>query len=167
MIQARRTTPEDIKAIMVIVRLAQEDFKARGIDQWQNGYPDESVFIDDMESNNSYVFTLDGVIVATAMISFDGEKTYNNIDGKWLSDNAYVVIHRIAVRSDMKGRNIAGQILSYTKEMASARGINSIRIDTHHQNLAMQRVVSKFGFTYCGIITLEDGALRLAYQLDF
>ncbi|MGL4993454.1 MAG: GNAT family N-acetyltransferase [Bacteroidales bacterium] len=167
MIQSRRTTTEDIEYIMLIVKQAQDDFKARGIDQWQNGYPNESVFRNDIESQNSYIYTLDDEIVATAMISFEGESTYDHIDGSWLSDIPYVVIHRIAVKESMKGKNIAGQIISHAKDMAKERGVSSIRIDTHRENLSMQRAVLKVGFIYCGVILLEDGAERLAYQLDF
>jgi RimJ/RimL family protein N-acetyltransferase len=40
----------------------------------------------------------------------------------------------------------------------------NIRIDTHRQNTHMQRALEKYGFRYCGIIYLLDGAERLAYQ---
>jgi RimJ/RimL family protein N-acetyltransferase len=41
---------------------------------------------------------------------------------------------------------------------------NNIRIDTHRQNSIMRNALSKYGFEYCGIIYLLDGAERLAYQ---
>lgn len=42
--------------------------------------------------------------------------------------------------------------------------IDSIRIDTHRDNKPMQHLLNKNGFRYCGIIYLEDGDERLAYQ---
>ena len=40
----------------------------------------------------------------------------------------------------------------------------SILIDTHRQNIPMQRTLKKNGFTRCGVIYLEDGSERIAYQ---
>jgi len=39
-----------------------------------------------------------------------------------------------------------------------------LKIDTHRDNVIMQRALEKSGFTYCGIIYLKDGSERLAYQ---
>ena len=39
-----------------------------------------------------------------------------------------------------------------------------LRIDTHRDNRIMQHLIEKHGFTYCGIIWLEDGTERLAYE---
>ena len=44
-----------------------------------------------------------------------------------------------------------------------------MRIDTHAENLPMQRALEKAGFTPCGMIYLiggrEDGDPRLAYEI--
>jgi hypothetical protein len=41
----------------------------------------------------------------------------------------------------------------------------NIRIDTHRDNKIMRHLVEKHGFAYCGIIYLDNGDERLAYQL--
>ena len=41
---------------------------------------------------------------------------------------------------------------------------DTIRIDTHHDNRTMRTLLDKYSFTYCGIILLENGDPRLAYQ---
>ena len=42
--------------------------------------------------------------------------------------------------------------------------VKSLRIDTHRQNIPMQNSLVKNGFRYCGIIYLESGDERIAYQ---
>jgi RimJ/RimL family protein N-acetyltransferase len=37
-------------------------------------------------------------------------------------------------------------------------------VDTHQDNVVMQRILEKLGFTYCGIIFVANGTPRLAYQ---
>lgn len=164
MISYRFTQTSDLPAVMSIVKQAQDYFKNKGIDQWQNGYPNEETFVHDIEKGHSYVFLSDDRIVATAMISFDGESTYDLIEGTWLNNEPYAVVHRIAVDSELKGQNIAGEILDVVRLLCRKAGINDIRVDTHRENLSMQRVLEKWGFCYCGIIYLRDGAERLAYQ---
>ena len=41
---------------------------------------------------------------------------------------------------------------------------DTLRIDTHEDNKTMQALLTKNGFSYCGIIHLENGDPRLAYQ---
>ena len=40
-----------------------------------------------------------------------------------------------------------------------------LRVDTHRENHIMQHLLLKFGFRYRGIIYLQNGDERLAYQL--
>lgn len=164
MYQFRHTTAADIPAIMAIIAQAQTYFKQQGIDQWQDGYPNTSVIQNDIRNNNSYVLLNGKQVVATAMISFDGEPTYSDIDGAWLTDYPYAVIHRVAVRTELKGQNLAATFIELTAKMCLQKSIPCIRIDTHRENLPMQRVAQKNGFTYCGVIRLASGADRLAYE---
>lgn len=167
----RHSKEEDIPAIMALITEAQRYFSQKGIDQWQNGYPNPEVIRNDIRLGNSYVVLQYGQstdvpasIVATAMISFDGEPTYAHIDGAWLTDLPYAVIHRVAVRPELKGQNIAGWIIGETERMCTERNCPCIRIDTHRENRSMQRVAAKNGFQYCGVVTVAGGALRLAYE---
>ena len=41
---------------------------------------------------------------------------------------------------------------------------HSVRMDTHNDNLSMQKFLTKYGFKHCGTITLANGALRRAYE---
>ena len=73
----RHTQTSDLPAIMAIVADAQADFRARGIDQWQNGYPNEAAIRDDIARGESYVVCNEaGDVVATAMITFAPDPNY-------------------------------------------------------------------------------------------
>lgn len=39
-----------------------------------------------------------------------------------------------------------------------------MRIDTHENNKVMQHLIKKNGFQECGIIYVEDGSPRIAYE---
>lgn len=158
----RLTTTNDIDAVMTIINQAKVYFKKQGINQWQDGYPNKASIINDISRQEAYVLDIDGEIVATAMISKAIEPNYNYIDGKWLQSNDYIVVHRIAVRDDQKGKSLAKIIIDEAIKLYP--NIHSIRIDTHDDNLSMQSFLIKYGFEYCGIIYLENKETRRAYE---
>lgn len=161
----RKAKLDDVNQIMKIIAQAQEYLKLQGIDQWQNGYPNKEVIENDIKNDASYVVEEDGKVIAIAMISFDGEKDYDKIyDGKWISNSDFLVIHRVAVDNDYKGQGIAGKIITEAEKLCIRRNIKSIKIDTHRDNLSMQKLLKKNGFEYCGIIFLEDGIERFAFE---
>lgn len=162
----RKTKIEDIKNVMQIIDEAKEYFRKSGIDQWQNGYPNSDTIYSDIKNNSSYVLESENGILATAMISFEEDKTYKNIyDGEWLNSGDYAVIHRIAVSEKFKGKGIASNIIKEVENLCKENRVNSIKIDTHKDNISMQRLIEKTGFKYCGIIYLEDGSQRIAFEM--
>ena len=161
----RKSIKSDIKEIINIIEEAQSYFKANGIDQWQNGYPNEESIMNDIESGESYVLLKDDKVIATAYLSFSGESDYDVIyDGKWISQGDYAVVHRVAVSSNIKGHGVAGELFKYIEEICLGNNIKHIKIDTHRQNKSMQRFLSKNGFEYCGVIYLEDNSERIAFE---
>lgn len=161
----RKTVETDIKDIMKIIKQAQDYFKENGIDQWQNNYPNPETIKNDVDNNHSYVLLKDNKIVATAAVSFDGEKTYDSIyEGQWLSNNDFAVIHRVAVDNNYKGLGLSSEIIKNVESLCESRGVKSIKIDTHEDNLSMQKLLKKNNFKYCGIIYLADGNKRIAFE---
>jgi len=163
--ELRKSSKSDVENIMKIIHQAQDYFKKNGIDQWQNNYPSEDTILHDINNKISYVLIKDDKIVGTAAISFDKESTYDIIyDGNWISNDKYAVIHRIAIDNEHKGLGLASIILKNVEDMCINKNIKSIKIDTHEQNLSMQKLLKKSGFKYCGVIYLEDRSKRLAFE---
>ena len=161
----RKTTIEDINNVMKIINEAKEYFRKNRIDQWQNGCPNSDTIYDDIKNNSSYVLESGNKILATAMVSLEEDKTYKNIyNGDWLNSGDYAVIHRIAVSEKAKGNGIASDIIKEVENLCKENRVNSIKIDTHKDNISMQKLLEKNDFKYCGIIYLEDGSERIAFE---
>ncbi|WP_026888946.1 GNAT family N-acetyltransferase [Clostridium beijerinckii] len=161
----RKAVERDINDIMRIIKQAQGYFKEQGINQWQNNYPNPETIRNDINNKHSYILSKDNNIVATAAVSFDGEKTYDSIyEGGWITNNQYAVIHRIAVDNTYKGLGLSSEIIKNVEELCLNRGIHSIKVDTHEENISMQKLLKKNKFQYCGIIYLEDGNKRIAFE---
>ena len=132
--------------------------------QWAApGFPDDTLLLRDIARGGGFV--IESVIPSEAKESLvayfallpSPEPTYDYIDGAWLTDAPYGVIHRMASYPDVHG------IFTAVLDFAAARYAH-LRIDTHRDNHIMQHLIEKHNFTYCGIIWLEDGTERLAYE---
>lgn len=156
----RHATKNDLPYIMNVMQAAKHIMRSSGnMHQWTNGYPSADVVMKDIAQNGGFVIEEEGKIVSYFAFLSSPEATYNIIyNGHWLDDTIpYHVIHRIASYPDVHG--IFADILNFGFEHD-----NNIRIDTHRDNLIMQHNLQKHGFVYCGIIHLQSGDERLAYQ---
>lgn len=160
-----KATGNQIPEIMEIIFEAQAYFKAHGIDQWQNGYPNLEKIEADIENGNSYIVKSQDKVVATAVLEFGGEPNYEKIyEGAWKSSHSYAALHRIAVSNKYKGQGLASFIIKEMEKICLEREVKSIRVDTHEDNLAMQKMLRKNNFKYCSKIFLADGSPRLAFE---
>ncbi len=151
---------DDVDDIINIVNQAKTYLKSQNIDQWQDGYPDKDTFLNDINKENLYIVKEENTVLGVfALANYEGN--YDTIyHGKWRRDKTYVVVHRIAIDNQFKGKGVAKYIFDYVKDKYSY-----IRIDTHKDNLNMQKCLLKNGFKYCGIIYLSrDNSSRLAYD---
>lgn len=155
----RRANKEDIKYIMRIYEAAKKKMRADGnLHQWSDKYPDEETLLNDIARDELYIAHNCGEIYGVFMLSYSGEGTYKVIQGAWLNEEPYAVIHRIA--SLGKGKNLLKDAIDFAFDKT-----NNIRIDTHEDNNIMRTLLKKLGFIYTGIIHLKNGDERRAYQL--
>lgn len=154
----RRALPSDREDILEIYAHARRFMREAGNPtQWGEIYPPEPLVDEDLRLGRSYLWVEEGRPQAVfAMIPGD-DPWYQVIEGAWLNDRPYCAVHRVASRGEVKG--VATKCLQWCLEQCP-----NIRIDTHSDNQPMQRVLAKNGFTYCGVITCDDGTPRIAYQ---
>lgn len=180
----RLATENDLPRILEIYEYARGFMRKNGNStQWAGGYPKIEMLRDDIAHGNLYVFTegcarpkdgsgTNACADADTACTNNAEKihgvfafiigedtTYKRIDdGAWLSDTTYGTIHRIASSGEVRG--VFAKSVEFCKTCCP-----HLRIDTHADNLPMQHLIEKCGFSKCGIIYTYDGSPRLAYEL--
>lgn len=157
----RLSKTHEIEAINLLIEKARKIMNQRGIDQWQKGVPNQSMVEQDVAMNESYVLLDDGILVGSAMVSIRHESTYDEIEGSWSTSGPYTVVHRFVVDTDKHQQGYASRML---QEIEIRCQYDSIRIDTHHDNHAMRKLLEKNGYRLCGNIRLNDGSPRVAYD---
>lgn len=163
----RPAAQEDLAAIMQVFAQARAAIAALGIDQWQDGYPTQPHVLSDMQNKSAYVLDHMGAVQGYFAMLRDPEPTYARIfDGAWITDGAYLTVHRVAMSDELRGRGGAAEAMRYVIAQALRTGVPAVRIDTHEGNLRMRKFLEKQGFSACGTIYLESGAARIGYECD-
>ena len=167
----RKATYEDVPELMEVFGKAREIMRASGnMQQWSDGYPSEEIIRKDIEEGVCYVHCdrklneetgkREERIIATMAFIPGPDPTYAKIhNGQWIDESPYYVIHRIAAAEP--GHNVAFMLLDWAFLQTG-----NIRIDTHKDNVIMQHILDKQGFTHCGMIYLANGDPREAYQMS-
>ena len=159
--EIRLAFPNEVNAVMKVIEDAKKTLAQSGSDQWQNGYPNADIIIDDIISGQAYVALEEGEVIAYAAVTRSPESAYDAIyEGSWQGgEPEYLVFHRIAVARDAQDQGVAQTFL---EGLIEGFDYLDFRSDTHAKNIAMQHIFEKLGFKQVGKVPV-DGE-RLAYQ---
>lgn len=161
-----KITRTEIPLAMNIINEAKRHLKEQGIDQWQNGYPDENCIRDDAKLEKGYFIKENEEVLGYLCIDFSGEEAYKTLKGRWNSNDDYVVVHRMAFSESARGKNLSDKIFGLVEKMSTEKGINYFRIDTDEANKKMQHILKKNGFSYCGTVNF-DNSEKIAFDKIF
>ena len=157
--QIRKSNRDDLNGILKIYESARQFMLKNGNpNQWGTKHPDEKTILSDIENNHHFVCVDSNRLLACFAFIEGDDPTYKTIfKGSWLDNNPYAVIHRIAVLE--YGKGIGSTCIDWCSNQH-----NNIRIDTHKDNIPMQKLLAKNRFHYCGIIYNSWGDERLAFH---
>ena len=161
--QFRKAQLSEIASIWIILQQAIQRRKEDGSNQWQDGYPNPEVIKKDIEKGAGFVlFEKETIIGYTALLISD-EPAYAEIEGKWLTNDEFVVLHRVAIAEDHLGKGLAKMIMKHVEAFALSNNIYSVKADPNFDNLAMIKTFESLGYMYCGEVYFR-GSPRKAYE---
>ena len=150
--QVRQAKSEDVAAVMAVVRRVVPLMRAGGNLQWDDQYPNATVFERDVELAQLWVAQIDdkidGQIAGVAAITTDQEPEYANVG--WDISEPAIVVHRVAVDPAFRGQGVAAALMLQAETVARSRGIGVLRVDTNTQNAATQKLFPKLGYVLSG-----------------
>lgn len=177
----RLAEKKDLPEILKIYEYARNFMRENGNpNQWGNNYPQKADLEMDIEKRQLYLCTEElneskltehqetenaehhavGQENLYGVFAFimGADPTYAHIEqGTWKSDAPYGTIHRIAGNGTRKG--VFAECMEFCRKKC-----NHLRIDTHADNQIMQHCIEKSGFEKSGVICVEDGTPRIAYE---
>lgn len=144
----RLATPTDIPRILHIKDLAVAKMYQNQIFQWDESYPTEEIFRQDICLNELYVIEDENLIVGFACINTTQAPEYQTLT--WTTTPKAYVVHRLAIDPTTTGKGYATQLMEFAENLARSQNIFSMRIDTLSKNIFAQKLFSKMGYTSVG-----------------
>lgn len=167
----KQATMDDLNTVMDLLRDGRDQLAERGIDQWQGDYPNEKHVQEDIEKGFSYMVKSDDQqTVGTVALVPAPDPVYDHINGHWLKNtDHFVAIHRVAIHSQHAGKGYASQLFTAIIKYLAKHypDIESIRLSTNENNLAMQRVATKSGFQKVGTMPGAYRPEELSYVYEY
>ena len=156
--QIRRAKTGDLDRLMDLYAAARTFMAEHGNpNQWWGGYPTRDMLENDIVLQQLYVCEEAGHIYAAFVLALGDDPTYAVIEGAWKDSRPYGTLHRIASSGEKRG--MTDEIVAWAFGQ-----IANLRADTHELNKPMQHAFERNGFERCGIIYVDDGTPRIAYQ---
>ena len=159
----RKAELSDASRIWTILQQAILRRKEDGSSQWQDGYPNPEVVQKDIEKGEGYVLAEGKTIIGYCAVLVNDEPEYEKIEGKWLSNDDFVVFHRVAISEKYLGKGLSKMMIEYIEDFALKNNIFSVKADTNYDNIAMLKIFEKTGYTFCGEVYFR-GSPRKAYE---
>ena len=162
--QIRLARREDLPALIALVQRAVPLMRAAGNLQWDESYPNEEVFGEDIALGQLWISDIDGALAGVAAITTNQEPEYAQVG--WNIEEPAIVVHRLAVHPDFRGAGVAQALMQKAEDVARERGIHCLRVDTNTRNEATQRLFPKLGYALAGEIGLgfRPGLRFLCYE---
>lgn len=159
----RKAEIEDLELILEMYEDGSKSLAKANINQWQGkdkpGKDELLKVLDEI-----YVLDDNEAVSTARIIEYDNQydKIYN---GNWINNsNNYYAIHRVATLASKTRKGYARKMLLEIEELAKKNKKKSIKIDTHCENTKMQNFLKSLDYEKCGIIILNNGDKRDAFE---
>ena len=159
-LEFRRAGTDDLDALVALYGAAAQDMWEKGIDQWDEYYPDREILAEDVESGDMTLGLLDGRLACAWVVNREYEPEYEL--GAWEhTEGDFCVLHRLCVNPQLQGRGLARQARARMEKNARDQGFDSVRLDVFSQNLHAQRLYERLGYRRTGEVRFRKGIFYL------
>jgi Acetyltransferase (GNAT) family. len=128
----RKAAIKDIDEIMKLIKDAVHDMQRRGVDQWDDIYPNREVIEEDVESGNLFVYD-DDIIKGIIVLNEYQDEEYNAVDWKYRKTRI-LVIHRLCISTKYQSAGLARAMVRFAEDYARKNKYEAIRLDTFIDN---------------------------------
>jgi GNAT superfamily N-acetyltransferase len=154
-IEIREASSADIEPIVDLVRACIVGMRSRGIDQWDEVYPDRGTIESDVLGGTALVVIAGGSIAGFAVLNGHQEPEYADVP--WSVTGRAAVIHRMMVAPSLEGRGIAHTLMTFLEDRARSCGYSSIRLDAFVKNPRAVRFYERCAYRRAGQVRFRKG----------
>ena len=153
-----KASEQHLAEILSLCSDCSQIMKSKGIDQWDEVYPNKEIFLNDINNNSLYIARIENSqeIIACIVLNEYQDPEYKDI--KWSFDQGKIaVIHRLMVHPKSEGRGIARNLVEFIEKLAKENGYTALRLDVFSQNLRSFNFYKKQGYHVSGKVNFRKG----------
>jgi len=118
----------DIDEIMILKEKINQDLLLQGMSQWDKGYPNEEVFLRDIEIKSQYkMLNKDNQIIGIGSINQLQHPKFAEADWLDKSDD-FRLIYRLGISPEYQNLGLAGKLMDFLENLAVNQNVSSIRL---------------------------------------
>lgn len=175
----RQAVPSDLENIVAVFHSAVAAMENSHIFQWDELYPTQEDFSEDIAKGQMYIGMRDGTespgcdgsrakagkkadsgICVVFVLNQEVDEQYAKGNWKYITDN-FLVIHRLCVNPECQNQGIGTAAMKYIEEMAVNRGYTAIRLDVFSCNPYALKLYHGSGYTIAGEVHFRKGLFYL------
>lgn len=162
--KTRKAAPGDLDAISALFRSAIAVMDENGIPQWDEIYPNEDDFREDIEKGQMLLCEYGGRIASVFVLNRQRDDEYKN--GVWRGDDdTCAELHRLCVDPAFQNGGIGAETVRLAEELLRESGIKSVRLDAFSLNPYALRLYEKSGYRKVGEANFRKGLFYLYEKL--
>lgn len=147
---------DNLKEALDIFDDVKKDLINKGIDQWDDVYPNFNIIENDILKNHSYGFFENEHLVGYIACNEIFNEAYNTIDWEFHDDKP-LIIHRLAVKSKFQNIGIAKKLMQFAEIKAKNSGHVAIRLDAFIDNIKSIKFYQGLGYKLAGQVHFRKG----------
>ena len=149
----RRANKTDFALVLDLYAVCRKHMADLGLDQWQDGYPFNSIIVQDISDQTLWISgqeELDAAIVVNKGVD------PQHLQVNWQFEGAYRFIHRFAVHPNYWGQGLAKRIMEAAEFQMRREGVKCVRLDTYSLNKRNLSFYEKLGYSRAdGLVYFE------------
>ncbi|WP_369429970.1 GNAT family N-acetyltransferase [Clostridium tagluense] len=144
----RKAILEDLKDIMGIIKQTIVEMRSYNNSQWDENYPQEKDFINDIQKEHLFVIEREGKIAGFTCINKVEPVEYNELN--WTLNEVAMVVHRMSVSPAYRRNGIGTELMKFTDELALKNNLRYLKTDTYSKNPNMNALFIRCGYKLVG-----------------
>lgn len=159
-INYRLGTLEDLNEIKNLIHQAILQMENKGIHQWDEIYPTQEDFINDIEAEQLYIGLNQEKMAVIYVLNQECDEDYKK--GKWKDkEKPFYVIHRLCVNPLFQNKGIAKITMKHIEKEVADRWAKAIRLDVFSENPYALKLYGNFGYNRVGTVKWRKGKFFL------
>ena len=149
----RRAAIQDLDKIMYIVDEVKEEMRQEGSDQFDDTYPTEEHFRDDIENGHLYIRSI-GTNIA-GIICINNKEIINSSHLNWSKCTPCTAFYRLIVNKLYRRSGIGKELVLLAEDISRRHRLNYVKAATYELNKSMISLFEKLNYRFVGKINVE------------